>query len=142
MLRLATTITCMLMPLMAMADALTVTQVIPAGTILAEQDLGRAESSDPTALRRIEDAIGKETRVILYPGRPILARHLGSPTLVERNQIVRLAYLAGGLLITTDGRALGRAGAGESIKILNTASRQTVTGVVREDGSIIVSERN
>lgn len=142
MLRLATTITCTLMPLAAMADALTVTQVIPTGTILAEQDLGRMESSDPTALRRMEDAAGKETRVILYPGRPIQPQHLGSPTLVERNQIVRLAYLSGGLLITTDGRALGRAGAGESIRILNTTSRQTVTGVVREDGSIIVGERN
>lgn len=142
MLRLATTIACTLMPLVAMADALTVTRVIPAGTILAELDLGRVESDDPAALRQPQEAAGKEARVILYPGRPIHARHLGSPTLVERNQIVRLAYLAGGLLITADGRALGRAGAGESIKILNTASRQTVTGVVREDGTIIVGERN
>ena len=51
MLRLATTITCMLMPLMAMADALTVTQVIPAGTILAEQDLPHFVDHEDQRLR-------------------------------------------------------------------------------------------
>ena len=79
-----------------------------------------------------------EAKVALYPGRPILASQLGAPALVERNAMVRMSYASGPLRIMTEGRALDRAAAGELVRVMNLASKQTVTGVVAADGSIEV----
>ena len=70
--------------------------------------------------------------------RAILTSQIGAPALVERNQLVRMTYAQGTLSIVTEGRALDRAGAGELVRVMNLASRKTVTGTVAEDGSIEV----
>jgi flagella basal body P-ring formation protein FlgA len=49
-------------------------------------------------------------------------------------------FNAGALSITTDGRALDRAGVGELLRVMNLASRQIVTGSVAADGSIEVGQ--
>ncbi len=54
-------------------------------------------------------AVGMETRVTLYAGRPVLAADLGAPAIIDRNQLVALSYRNGALMIVTEGRALGRA---------------------------------
>lgn len=138
MLRLALLLSFALPPWAMAEEGLTVTRVVPAGTVLNAGDIRPLASDDPDALHEIRNVVGQEARVALYPGRPILARHLGSPTLIERNQIVQLVYQSGGLQILAEGRALGRAGAGELIRIMNVASRQTVSGLVQADGTIVV----
>ena len=95
----------------------------------------------PGAVGAIEDAVGQEAKVALYPGRPILESQLGAPALVERNAVVRMSYAGGPLRIVTEGRALDRAAAGEPVRVMNLASRQTVTGTVAPDGSIEVERR-
>jgi flagella basal body P-ring formation protein FlgA len=50
-----------------------------------------------------------------------------------------LIYRTGGLLIAADGRSLDRAGIGDHLRVMNLASRQTVTGFVHEDGSVTVA---
>ena len=92
----------------------------------------------PGAVGAIELAVGQEAKVALYPGRPILESQLGAPALVERNAVVRMIYADGPLRIVTEGRALDRAAAGEAVRVMNLASRQTVTGTVAPDGSIEV----
>jgi flagella basal body P-ring formation protein FlgA len=76
--------------------------------------------------------------VTLYPGRPILENQVGPPALVERNQVVRMVFLRGGLAITAEGRALDRGGFGEAVRVMNLSSRQIVSGAVAADGSIEV----
>ena len=94
----------------------------------------------PARVGAIEAAVGQEAKVALYPGRPILDSQLGAPALVERNAMVRMTYASGPLRIVTEGRALDRAGAGEPVRVMNLASRQTVTGTVAADGSIEVGQ--
>jgi len=77
--------------------------------------------------------------VTLYAGRPIPLSALAPPALVERNQIVTLVFRRGGLEIRTEGRALGRGGEGDTIRIMNLASRNTVTGWVMGDGQVHVA---
>ena len=74
----------------------------------------------------------------LYPNRPIREQDLGMPTLVQRNEMVSLVYAIGGLRITAEGRALSRAGAGEPVRVMNMASRSTVTGVAVQAGVVEV----
>jgi flagella basal body P-ring formation protein FlgA len=120
------------------AQSVTPVRAIRSQTVLAAEDLALAEEAVPGGIAAIEDAVGLEARVALYPGRPILASQLRAAALVERNAVVRMAYQSGPLRIVTEGRALDRAAAGEVVRVMNLASKQTVTGVVAQDGSIEV----
>ena len=124
----------------ALAEAGTVVPVRPirGQTILAAADLTLAEGDTPGALASIEAAVGKEAKVTLYTGRPILESQIGAPALVERNQLVRMTYADGPLSITTEGRALDRAGVGEEVRVMNLTSRQVVTGQVTPEGGVRV----
>ena len=88
----------------------------------------------------IEEVVGLEARVALYPGRPVRVADVGPPAVIERNQVIQLTYLRGGLAIRTEGRALGRGGEGDRVKVMNLASRNTVLGLVQSDGSVSVSD--
>ena len=92
------------------AESLIATRVIRAQTLLSANDVTLVAAEIPGALMDPSEALGLEARVTLYPGRAIRASDIGPPALVERNQIVTLVYNAGGLGITTEGRALARGG--------------------------------
>ncbi len=99
---------------------------------LGAQPLTRGLASDLT------EVVGMEPRVTLYPGRPIPLSALQPPALVERNQLVTLLYVRGALEIRAEGRALGRAARDEPVRVLNQASRTTVTGRVVGPGLVLV----
>jgi flagella basal body P-ring formation protein FlgA len=106
------------------------TRPIRAQSVLAAGDVTLEPGATPGAAARVADAIGMETRRGLYPGRPVMLGDLAPPALVERNQLVMLRYASGALVIETDGRALGRGGLGERVRVMNLDSRNAVTGTV------------
>ena len=122
----------------AVAETLVAARTLRAQTILASDDLVVVQGTVPGTAADPGEVIGLETRVAIYQGRPIRPADLGPPAIVERNQIVVLSYVAGALTIVTEGRALGRAGIGDRIRVMNIASRTTVTGIVGADGSVRV----
>lgn len=119
----------------ATADTIVAARTIPARTILMPEDLALREGdvaggvSDPGML------LGQEARVALYAGRPIRLSDVGPPAVVERNAVIPLIYRNGGLVISTEGRALDRAGPGDVIRVMNLASRTTVTARIDETGA-------
>jgi flagella basal body P-ring formation protein FlgA len=123
----------------AEAQALVPVRTIPPRAVVAASDLAIADAAVPGALTDLAAAVGMEARVALYPGRPIRAGDLGPPALVERNALVPLVFRAGGLVIVAEGRALDRAGAGEAVRVMNLASRVTVTARMGADGMAHVS---
>lgn len=120
------------------AETLTSVRAIRPLTIISAEDIGYLSSDVPGALRGDVDITGLEARITLYPGRPIRPGDVGPPALVERNQFVPLIYQNGGLIITAEGRALGRAAAGEWVRVMNIASRTTVSGQVANNGTVFV----
>ncbi|NCQ24521.1 MAG: flagella basal body P-ring formation protein FlgA [Rhodobacteraceae bacterium CG17_big_fil_post_rev_8_21_14_2_50_63_15] len=128
-----------LAPLPAWADMIVAARKIRAQEILTAEDLLLKPDSGPGDVS-LQDLIGKEALIALYPGRPVSDADVGPPALVDRNQIVPLVYARDGLLIVTEGRALVRAGAGEYVRVMNLASRATITGRVTSDGQILVSQ--
>lgn len=134
----ALAITLLLLPLPGLADTLVAARTIRAQAIVTPEDLSLMPQDVPGTLADPRAAIGMEARVMLYAGRPIRPGDLGAPALVTRNQIVTLWYRQGGLAITAEGRALGRAAQGERLRVMNLASRSTVTGTVTENGEVIV----
>ncbi|MBK5934081.1 flagella basal body P-ring formation protein FlgA [Rhodovulum imhoffii] len=128
-----------LVALPAMADTVTATRTIRSQTVLEPQDVSLMPGEIPGTLSDIRDALGLESRVILYAGQPIRAQDLGPPAIIDRNRIVTLIYRKGTLTMTAEGRAMDRAAAGERIRVMNLESRTTVSGTVTEGGEVLVS---
>jgi flagella basal body P-ring formation protein FlgA len=127
-----------LWPGLAAAESVIALRTIQAQSVVSEADLDHVDAVIPGAISDMALVVGQEARVTIYAGRPIRAADFGTPTLVDRNQIVPLIYAAGGLQIITEGRALGRGGAGDVIRVMNIASRSTVSGVVTDTGAVRV----
>ena len=123
----------------ALADSLVATHTIRAQTKVTSEDFTAVDADIPGAVSDPAAVIGLEAKVTIYAGRPITAESVGAPALVERNQTVSLVYRSGGLSILTEGRALSRGGVGDVIKVMNMASRSTVSGTIGADGSVYVT---
>lgn len=123
----------------AHADMLVAARTIRSHEILSPADVAVTQSELPGALTDPEQVVGMEARVVLYAGRPIRPGDIGPAAVIERNAIVTLVYVAGGLLITTEGRALDRAGPGDTLRVMNLTSRLTVSGQAAADGSVYVT---
>ncbi|MGI3164032.1 flagellar basal body P-ring formation chaperone FlgA [Pseudooceanicola sp. 200-1SW] len=120
----------------AWAETLVAARNLRPQTVLTPLDISLRDIEVPGALGSAEGVLGMETRVTIYAGRPILPGDLGPPALVERNGIVGLIYDRAGLVITAEGRALGRGGVGETIRVMNLSSRQTISGTIQPDGTV------
>ena len=119
-------------------SAIVAARDMPAGTVVTEGDLAWDENvaggmTDPDL------AIGKQVRVAIYDGRPVVAGALRVPVLVSRNQIVRIAYDTGVLRIEAEGRALSEGAAGDLVRVMNLSSRKTISAVVAADGTLLAN---
>lgn len=108
------------------------------GHVLTAVDVAVAEGRRG-AFSDIDQVLGLEVRRTLYRGKPLQIGDIGAPALVERNEIVTLIYQTGTLSIATEGRALGRGGTGDKLRVLNLVSKNTVVGRVSDTGEITVS---
>ena len=99
------------------AEVVVPLRTLPAQTMIAAEDLGLADATIPGALSDPALVIGQEARVALYAGRPIRPGDVGAPAMVERNGLVPLVFQQGTLVITAEGRALDRAGAGDLLRV-------------------------
>ena len=122
----------------ATAETVVAARTIQAQTIIAASDLALQQTTLPGGESDPALFIGMEARVALYAGRPIRVSDVGFPAIVDRNQLIPLVYDANGLVIRTEGRALGRAGVGEIIRVMNMASRNTVSARIGSDGAAYV----
>lgn len=121
------------------ADTVVAARTIRAQEIIGPADLALDEATVAGGLSDPAPLIGQEARTALYAGRPVRVADVGPPALVERNAIVPLVYHRDGLRITTEGRALDRAGEGEVIRVMNLASHATVTARLDAAGVATVS---
>ncbi|SPH23442.1 hypothetical protein DEA8626_02505 [Defluviimonas aquaemixtae] len=120
----------------AFGETLVAARTLRAQTVLAPDDFVVSQTSVPGTASDATTVIGQETRVAIYQGRPIRLADIGPPALVDRNQIVVLSYVSGTLSIRAEGRVLDRGGVGDTVRVMNVASRTTITGVVAADGSV------
>ena len=118
----------------AEAGSLVAVRTLRAQSIITDADVVVSDEQVPGALTDPSEAVGLETRSIIYPGRPIHAGDLTAPAIIERNQLVPLAYQNGGLSILTEGRALDRGAVGSAIRIMNVTSKATLFATIGADG--------
>ncbi len=120
------------------ADSVVATRVIQPKSLITAEDVTMVAMQIPDALGDVNAAIGQEARIAISPGRAIKAADLVQATLVERNAVVAMSFVVGGLEIVTEGRALARGGEGDVIDIMNLSSRTRLRGRIMADGSVTV----
>lgn len=125
-------------PTVSHADTLVAARTIRAQSILTAADLKVVEGDIAGTLISVDEAIGLETRGMLYTGRPIRMSDVGPPALIERNSIVPLYFKQGALTISADARSLSRAGVGDAVRVMNLSSKTIVTGIVGPNGGVYV----
>lgn len=138
MIRLGVLLACLAGPVAA--EAVVAARTIPARSII---DVGDIVMRDLDVAGGIQDpalVVGLESRVALYAGRPIRSGDVGPPAVVDRNQIITLVFDRGGITISTEGRALDRAGPGDVIRVMNLSSRTTVTARLDASGTAFVTQ--
>lgn len=122
------------------AQSIVPVHTIRAGDVVTAEDIRIGGSLPGLADIDVDAAIGLEARRALYAGRPIRMSDLTAPALVERNQIVTIVYKTAVLSIETEGRALDRGAAGDTLRVINLASRTTVVGRVNRSGAVLVGQ--
>jgi len=80
--------------------------------------------------------VGKMARRTLLPGRAIALAAIDNPRLVIIGTEVKLVYVEGGLRIVTSGAALQDGAVGDTVKVRNSDSGVTVSGLVQTDGTV------
>ncbi|MBD3785486.1 MAG: flagellar basal body P-ring formation protein FlgA [Sphingomonadales bacterium] len=121
-----------------LAETVVAARTLRAQTIIAPEDITVTDAQSADALADPAQAIGLETRSAIYAGRPIRPEDLRAPAIIERNQIVPLSFRRNGLSIQTEGRALERAGVGDTIRVMNLTSKTTLNATIAADGSAVV----
>lgn len=108
-------------------------QAVQSGDVtLASGDLTTLPAGVATDLRQLQ---GKTLKMPLNTGQPLRLDFLVAPILVKQGQPVRLSTRGNGFAITGEGVALGNGAEGQTINV-RTANGQSISGVVRPDGSV------
>jgi len=118
-------------------------QVIYPGDVIGEGMLVDTSVYDlPAAEGAIIDrraaVVGKIATRTLLPGHAIATFAIANPRAVANGAQVKLVYTDGGLSIVTSALALESGAVGDTIKVRNSDSGLTISGVVQADGSVSI----
>ncbi len=114
-------------------EVLVATRALNRGHVLAENDLSLAMvnySQAKGALSEAGPAVGATLKNAVSPGEPIRERNLGKSAIVRLGDVVTLIARQGDLEVSATGQARQDGALGDTISVLNTNSKKTVTGLV------------
>ncbi len=95
---------------------------------LAQSASRGGSPSDP------DRVVGLSARRALRAGAPVGQSDLISPRVIARNDMVEVAFVAGGVTLTVTGRATRDAAVGEPVPVLNLTSGRTIDAVAAGPG--------
>jgi flagella basal body P-ring formation protein FlgA len=119
---------------------------IKRGEVLSESDL---EPTNVDITHNEQNIIGANDQVVglqakrdLQPGRCIRNTDLKLPTVIEEKDEVTLIYKTKSIEVKATGQALKSGAIGDHIKVKNTRSNKTISGVVVNKGVVQVNREN
>ena len=121
-------------------EVLTYTRSLNAGEIVQPTDLTwiKVAAAPTDSPSDAEAVIGQAAKRPLRAGAVVLARDVGSATVIKQGDVVTVTYEADGIQLTLEGKAMGTAGVGEALAVLNTQSKKTVQAMVTGPGQAVV----
>ena len=122
-------------------EVLTYARSLAAGDVIQPEDViwasVQSHLAPAGAPQDAEAVIGLEAKRALRAGTPVGPRDLASPQVIARNDMVEVAYVAGGVELTVTGKATRNASAGEAVPVLNVQSGRTIDAVAVSPGRAV-----
>jgi len=129
-----------------MRDVPMFTRMISPGEVIRKSDLtwGKmavARINSRTVLS-INDLVGQTVRRPERPGKLISTNDITVPIVIGKGSIITMMIRSGSMVLSTNGRALENGGRGDTIRVMNTKSKQTVDARVIKPGLAEVISSN
>lgn len=125
----------------ATVEVLTYARSLAAGDVVQPEDVVwaqvQAHQAPAGAPRDADDVIGLTARRALRAGAPVAARDLAAPQVIARGDVVTVAFVADGMMLTVTGRAQRAAAAGEPVQLVNLQSGRTIDAVAVAPGRAV-----
>lgn len=125
----------------ATVEVLTYARSLAAGDIVQPSDViwstVQAHQAPAGGPQDADQVVGLSAKRALRAGAPVTSRDLASPQVIARNDMVEVAYIAGGVELTITGKATRNASAGEALPVLNTQSGRTIDAVAIGPGRAV-----
>lgn len=93
----------------------------------------------PYAVIEPAAVIGMQVRRMLPEGRPVMVQSVMQPLVIDRGDQVSIKFSDGAMRLSAPGRALSDAHRGQEVRIVNTSSNTTLTGIAVAEGIVEVS---
>ena len=121
-------------------DILTYAHSLMAGDIVQPQDLvwAKAAAAPLDAPRNADTVIGMAARRPLREGDAVNAHDVAPPLVIKAGDTVLVVYADGGITLTLQAKAMANAAAGDSLNVLNTASKKLIEAVATGPGQAVV----
>ncbi len=124
-----------------MNEYLVTARPIRPNQIIGPDDLkleyGDLAAQPASTLTDLSQAVGHHARYAVAAGNTVRAEMLRLPPVVQQGQTVKIIGTGQGFSVTNEGRALTRAGEGESVRV-RLPNGQIVTGTARRGGVVEV----
>jgi flagella basal body P-ring formation protein FlgA len=121
-------------------EVLTYAHSLITGQIVQPDDLiwAKAAAAPVDAAPNVDVVIGMAARRPLREGDAVLARDVTAPIIIKAGDTVAVTYADDGVSLTLQGKAMANAAAGETLNILNTASKKTIEAVATGPDQAVV----
>jgi flagella basal body P-ring formation protein FlgA len=119
---------------------LTYTHSLNAGDIVQAQDLAwtREAVAGGDAPRDPDAVIGMAVRRPLREGDAVSLRDVSSPMVIKRDDVISVTFAMSGMNLTLQAKALTDAAAGQSVSVMNPASKKIIQAVATAPGQAVV----
>jgi flagella basal body P-ring formation protein FlgA len=118
-------------------------RLVAPGEIIEAEDLSweniSAKRINGRSIRNEASVVGFAARRPLQPGKMLMSTDLDKPMAVEKGSKLTVVLSSGLMTLTASARALEGGGIGETIRVMNLKSKQTVEAVITSAGMAKIS---
>ena len=124
----------------------TLARMVTPGEVITERDIEwtrmPARQINARTVLSTKELVGLSAKRALQPGRTIYTSDVMPPVVVEKGSVVTMVLQVGNLSLTASGRALENGGDGDTIRVMNIKSKQTVDAKVLNAGQVTVTSNS
>lgn len=118
-------------------------RTIEKGATIQPDDLTTAEFPSNkvfvSTVKSLAELTGQQAIRALPAGQPVNNLHVRTAPAVARGALVTLRFSRGGVQLTGNGQALQDGAVGQSIKVLNPATRATLVGTIASNNTVDIN---
>lgn len=121
-------------------EALTYVRSLNAGEMVGPEDLAwtKVVGAPVDAPRDADAVIGMVAKRPLRAGAAVARRDVSAPLVIQKDEVIAVTYSFGGVSLALQGKAVKGAAAGDTLDVVNPASKKIIQAVAIGPGRAVV----